>query len=139
MAIIDVNWNPGGRELRLFAAVWFPAFGGVVGGIVAWHTGSLPIAAAVWVPTVLLSLAMFAAPRLARPLYVALTCLALPVGWLVSHLFLAMIYYLVFTPVGIALRLFGRDPLQRKFVPSAKTYWVPHPRDDDRARYFQQF
>jgi len=139
MAIIDINWNLGSRELRQFAGLWFPAFGGVIGGIVAWHTGSLPVAVAVWIATVLLSLAMLVAPGLARPLYVALACLAFPVGWLVSHVLLVMIYYLVFTPIGLAVRLFGRDPLQRKFVPSAKTYWVPHTLDDDRARYFQQF
>ena len=47
---------------------------------------------------------------------------------------LALVFYLVFAPVGIALRLLGRDPLQRRLDPSAKSYWQDRkPNPPERA------
>jgi len=28
------------------------------------------------------------------------------------------------TPIGMLMRMSGRDPLRRKFEPAAKTYWI---------------
>ena len=36
---------------------------------------------------------------------------AFPIGWTISHLLLLAVYYFVLTPVGLALRLTGRDPV----------------------------
>ena len=36
---------------------------------------------------------------------------------------LAMFFIFVLTPVGFVLRLMGKDPLQLKRSPEAKTYW----------------
>lgn len=42
---------------------------------------------------------------------------------------LLLIYGFVFTPIGIAMRIF-RDPLRRKLERSADTYWIiPSPRE----------
>ena len=62
-----------------------------------------------------------------------------PIGWIISHALLAMIYYLAITPIGVVMRLCGRDPLQRALDRSAKTYWTPHNVSEDTERYFQQF
>ena len=35
---------------------------------------------------------------------------------------LSVVYYLMFTPLGLLARLFGRDPLERKWTKEA-TYW----------------
>lgn len=40
------------------------------------------------------------------------------------YLLLALVFYLVFAPVGIALRLLRRDPLRRRLDPAAKSYWL---------------
>jgi hypothetical protein len=47
---------------------------------------------------------------------------------------LVMIFYLVFAPVGIALRLLGKDPLERRLLPEVSSYWSERkPRDPSRA------
>jgi len=46
---------------------------------------------------------------------------------------------LVFTPIGLTMRLFGWDPLERRFDPNASTYWVEHKPPASPSRYFQQF
>lgn len=52
----------------------------------------------------------------------------------VSPLILGAIFYGVFTPVGVAMRAFGRDAMNRRFIPEARSYWIdrrpPGPPDD---------
>jgi hypothetical protein len=139
MPLIQINLNPSRRELRQFAAGWFPAFFAIVGGLVLYHTRSLALAGAVWAPAALLAVAGFFMPTAARWVYVGWMVAAYPIGWLVSHLLLAMVYYGVLTPIGLAMRLCGRDPLCRNRDPSATTYWVPRDKCDDPERYFRQF
>jgi hypothetical protein len=64
---------------------------------------------------------------------------AFPIGWVVSHVMLALIYYGVMTPIGLVMRLLGRDPLKRKLDRSADTYWEPREPIANSKRYFQQF
>ena len=44
---------------------------------------------------------------------------------IVNPLILGVIFYGVFTPIAIGMRLFGRDALKLKLAPAAKSYWVP--------------
>jgi hypothetical protein len=52
----------------------------------------------------------------------------------VSPLVLGLIFFGLFTPVGMAMRAFGRDAMKRRFEPQAPSYWVkrdpPGPPDD---------
>ena len=86
-----------------------------------------------------LDLVAYAVPPLRRPLYLGWMYVAFPIGWVISHVVLAIVYYLVFTGTGLVMRLLGRDPLQRRFEPDAQTYWVEHRPGEDLARYFRQF
>ena len=43
---------------------------------------------------------------------------------LVSPLALALVYLVAIVPVGLLLRLSGKDPMHRKFDPTAASYWV---------------
>ena len=55
--------------------------------------------------------------------YRALLLVAFPIGFVVSWLLLALIYYLMFTPVALWFRLIGRDKMHRRPDPAAQTYW----------------
>lgn len=58
----------------------------------------------------------------------------------VSPLVLGVIFYGVFTPVGLAMRMAGRDVLKRRFEAAARTYWVerdpPGPAEDSFREQF---
>ena len=43
----------------------------------------------------------------------------------VSPLVLGVIFYGVFTPVGYAMRMFGRDAMKRRYEPQRPSYWEP--------------
>jgi hypothetical protein len=52
----------------------------------------------------------------------------------VSPLVLGLIFFGLFTPIGMAMRAFGRDAMRRRFEPRAPSYWTrrdpPGPADD---------
>jgi hypothetical protein len=56
-----------------------------------------------------------------------------------SQVLMAVIFYLVFTPIGLCFRLAGRDAMGRKFDPKKTSYW--HDRGPARspASYFKLY
>lgn len=63
---------------------------------------------------------------------------AMPIGWVLSHAMMMTVFYGVVTPIGLLVRARGRDPMTRRFEPSASTYWVGHETPADAKRYFKQ-
>lgn len=135
MTLLPIEYNPSRRQLAVFGVVWFVAFGLLGGGACyhgAWRWATILWAAAVAVPGI-----GWVFPSLLRVVYVGMACVTFPVGVVVSFLVLAAVYYLVFTPVGLLLRLFGYDPMHRRR--DAASYWVARMPAEDVRRYFQQF
>lgn len=62
-------------------------------------------------------------PLWLRPVYAAWMRLARVLGWVNTHLLLALLFYTLFTLVGLVLRLLRRDPLARRWDVGAQTYW----------------
>jgi len=137
--MISVNWQPTDRELRQFAGIWFPAFWAIVAVLIGSRTGHWHLPIALLSVAAAIAVAGLIQPRLMRPIYIAWMCAAFPIGWTVSHLLLAAVFYLLIAPLGLLLRLFGRDKLKLRFDPGAKTYWTPRPPPPSSDRYFRQF
>jgi len=132
----DIPRDPPLRLLRQFAGLWLAFFlglamwQGVSHGPSAKSVGAAAIA--------LLGAVGLVRPGVLRPVFVGWMMLAFPVGWLVSHVALAVIFYGFFTPLALVFRLAGRDllALKRKDVGS---YWQARPQATDVRRYFKQF
>ena len=45
-------------------------------------------------------------------------------GWINTRLILGAIFYLLFTPLGLYMRLRGKDPMRRTLAPEAESYRV---------------
>lgn len=136
--MLPINRHPTARELRTFG-ILLAIFAGLVGGLVLWRTGSATWGSAVWIGGGLLALTYQLVPASRRPIYLGWMYAAFPIGWTVSHLLMALIYFGVLTPIGLALRVVGRDPLERRFDPSARSYWIRYTPERDVERYFKQF
>ena len=138
MAIIEINRTPSHQDLRWFGLL-LPVFFAIVGALV-WHrTGSLTPATAVWAAggTVSALFALWPASR--RRIYVGWMYAVYPIGWTVSHLLLGVVYFLIITPIGLALRVLRRNPLERGLDRTAATYWVRHNPANSIKRYLRQF
>jgi hypothetical protein len=137
--LIEIEWNPTGRQLRVFG----------VGGLLASIAAALVLhfvwgAAGLWAIIVLaagttICLCSLIAPAVARILYIGLSLAALPIGFVASFLLLAAFYFLLLTPVAFVFWLIGRDALCRRCDAAAESYWVPHKPSEDLERYFHQF
>jgi hypothetical protein len=133
------NRNPSARELRQFTLIWFPAFFAVLGGLTWYRSGSPTPAIVLWTVGLVLSVAGLVRPPFMRLVYAALITVTYPIGWTISHLVLAVIFFLVVTPMGLVRRWLGRSAVQLHFDRAAATYWVAHDPGVDTARYFRQF
>ena len=101
----------GRGDLRKFG-VLLAAVGAVVAGV-AWYRQVMPVASwALGIAGCFLALALVW-PGVLRALHAAWMLLARTLGFINSHLLLAVVFYLVFTPMGLVMRLVGRDPLDR--------------------------
>jgi hypothetical protein len=137
MKMIEFNWNPDRRMLRQFGGIGFAVFG----GLAAWSAYRHGFG---WLPVALGALSAFcgaaalAAPAALRPLFVGLSIVTVPIGFVVSHVLLGVVYFGLFTPVRLVQALVGRDALARRFDRAAKTYWSPREVDVPAARYYRQ-
>ncbi|MBF0523323.1 MAG: hypothetical protein HQL24_09750 [Candidatus Omnitrophica bacterium] len=78
--------------------------------------------------------------ELIKPVYTNWMKVAHVIGNVVTGLMLTIIFYLVFTPVGIFMKLTGKDPLQEKIDKQAETYWKKKTVGSENPdRYKQQF
>jgi hypothetical protein len=70
-----------------------------------------------------LMLASLMFPKLLRPLYIIWMSIAAVLGFIMSRIILSLVFYLVFAPVGIILRILKKDLLDRKIEPDKESYW----------------
>lgn len=66
---------------------------------------------------------LWALPRWNRAFYRVVLTVGAAVGRVIGPVLLALLFFLVVTPVGILLRLAGRDLLQLRRDPAAPSYW----------------
>jgi hypothetical protein len=134
--MLDIKWNPSRRELRQFAAIWLPAFAAFAGAVI-YRSGGVTTALVIWALAAAIAIIGVASPRRIKPLFVGWMAAAYPIGWTVSHVVLGLIYFALFTFVGLMMRLFRYDPMHRSF--SGATYWRGRSDRTDAAAYFRQF
>jgi hypothetical protein len=134
----DIQFDPPRKTLRQFAGLWLVIFGGMAlwQGLVRERAGLASILAVLALTIGPLGLAR---PDWMRRIYVGWMILAFPIGWTVSQVMLAVIFFGLFAPIGFLFRLLGRDPLHRTRRPELESYWAPKPTPTDLRRYFKQF
>ncbi len=107
-------------------------FGVVVGGVFGtvalivlwrrgWDPGVLPLA--LGVPGVGLVVGGLLIPERLVRVYLIWMGLALVMGAIMTRVILTLVYVLMVTPIGLALRVFGKDLLDLRRQPGAATYW----------------
>jgi hypothetical protein len=148
MAIVELNLNPSRRDLRIFGAAAAAALA-MAGMVLArgrhpfgLHCGAgavRSIALALYIAAA--GAAVFAAlrPQALRRPYVVLCILGYPIGLVVSWVMLAVVFYLVLTPIALLRRWRTGDPLGREFDRAASSYWTRRAAAPAKSRYFRQW
>lgn len=77
--------------------------------------------------------AAFVVPRILRPLNILWMKFGLLLSRIVNPLVMGLLFFLVFLPIGIVLRLSGKDPLRLRRDPQAASYWIPKSEADPQT------
>jgi ABC-type Fe3+-siderophore transport system permease subunit len=112
--------SAGGSD-RGFGLVFAVVF--MIIGLFPLWSGTPPYAWALVLAAAFLMLAL-AWPRALHPLNRLWTAFGLALHKIVSPVILAILYYGTVVPTGVALKLFGKDPLQRRFDVTRSSYWI---------------
>jgi len=95
------------------------------GAIVLWSIGAaLAVAAFV--------------PKLGRIAYLTVYLPTSIIGYVVSNVMLTLMFFLVITPLGIVLKLTGKDLLQQRRQ-NRTTQWTPVKETKTEDSYYRQF
>jgi len=139
MAIIEVNWNPSRKDLRVFGIAALIAT--VIVAYLLRLRKDLPLqwALAIVAFGVIVFVGSMVLPKPTKVIYVVMVSLALPIGLVISTVLMTAFYYLLLTPLGLFFRLVGRDELDLKFDRSRGSYWVKRRPPKSLKRYFNQF
>jgi hypothetical protein len=124
--------------LRQFAAAWLVFF--LAWAAVQWLKRGHPTAALVLgaIAIVVGGLGLLL-PQTIRWIYTGCMIVAFPIGWVVSLVMLAVMFYGVITPVALFFRLRGRDLLHRAPPRGTTSFWTPKTLPLDVRRYFRQY
>lgn len=136
--MIHVNYHPSDRHLRVFA-VGQAVFVGLLLLFMHRRGASQEWCYAVIGASALISVVGVSRPQWVRWVYVIWMLAMFPVGWCLSHMLLAAVYCFLVTPLGVLLRCFGHDPIERKFDFKRETYWIRRGPSPAVSRYFRQF
>ena len=143
-----INWHPNPGQLRTFGLTSLVIFGAL--GTLVWYRqtflhfdlgaeSSLALATGMWTVAAVSGLLALVAPRMLRPFFLVLSVITYPIGYVVSHLVLIVVFYGVLTPIGVALRVFRGDFLGREIDRDRLSYWIERPKVRDMKRYLRQY
>ena len=76
-------------------------------------------------------------PRVLRPLNLLWFKFGLLLHHIITPVVLGLMFYTVFTPIGLWMRLAGKRPLHLRFDPAARTYWMPRDPPGPAAESFK--
>jgi hypothetical protein len=117
----DREEEVGGSSNRTFGLV-FAALFGIIGLLPLVH-GKDPRLWAIGVAVVFLGLALFI-PSFLSPVNRLWIRFGLLLHRVVSPLVLGVIFFAVITPMGICMRLLGKDLLRLRLDQDAASYWI---------------
>ena len=147
--MIKLNLSPERRVLRQFA--WFGVIGlpFLTAFLVKTATGAAWSDQALWghlAVLIVLGVAVTAVVTfelgvdlLAHALFAGLSIVAIPIGFVLSHVLIAAIYYLVLTPIALVFRVTGRDVIGKQLDREAATYWRERSGDRRASSYFKLY
>ena len=122
-----------GRQFGLTVGFAFLA----LAGLVYWRTGG-PVVNALGTTGVFLVIAGIVVPTRLGPLFRSWMALALVISKITTPVLMALVYFLVITPIGLTMRVLGHNPLKQK--EHSGGFWVDRKQEQDRrGSMYNQF
>ena len=145
--LVEINFNPDTKTLRQFGVIALVGFG-ILAALAYYEKlifsfglgdARMPLVTTFVALGAISALFSLVAPRANRVLYVGLTLLAFPIGFVLSYVIMGTLFFLIIGPIAVLFRVLGRDPMHRGYERSAPTYWLEAPPARDKESYFHQY
>ena len=115
--------QPDKRQLRIFGLM-FSGIVAIIFGIALPLLLDRPSPVWPWIMTVVMVLFVLVAPRLLIYIYRPWLKFGAIAGWINTRIILFIMFYGLITPTGLIMRLFGSDPLRKRFEPDSDSYRI---------------
>ena len=93
----------------------------IISGFLFWkEKESFQIFLAIGITLFLTAIAI---PGVLKPVYYIWMIFAIILGWFMTRLILSLLFYVVFTSIGLTLRFFGKQFLELRWDKSKESYW----------------
>lgn len=80
------------------------------------------------------------APLVLKPVFYLWLKFGLAMNWVMTRLLLLIAFWLMIVPTRLVLKLMGKDPLKRAWLPHAPSYWEDaEEQPEEMEKYFNQF
>jgi hypothetical protein len=145
--LVELNLRPDARILRQFGFIALGGFG--LMAVLAFREAAMfrfglgearvPVAGALAGIGVLSAIFSLLYPKANLPIYVGLSVVFFPLGFVFSYVLLGLLFVIVIGPVSVLVRLFVRDPMNRGYDSAARSYWTAAEKHRAKDSYFRQF
>ncbi len=131
------NIKSGKKELRDFGLT-IGIILVILGGLALWRgKPSFPYLFAAGALFIIFGLAQ---PRALKPLQIIWMAFGAVVGFFVSRVVLAILFYALLTPMSLAMKVFGKDILDERIDRTEKSYWKERVElRKDKSHYENQY
>ncbi len=132
------NIKSGKKELRTFGLT-IGAVLALIGAFLLWKHREGELVPFILSGVFVLSGLIF--PVILKPFQKVWMGLAVILGWIMTRVILILVFYVIFVPIGVISRLFGKKFLDIGWKNTGKdTYWIEKKAmPPDKSRYENQF
>ena len=112
------------RELRAFGLIMAGMIAALFGLLLPWlFDKALPTWP--WIVAVIFAGAALTRPSILRPVLRTWMAIGHVLGRINTRILMFLVFALMFVPIGALRRVFGEDPMRRRYNPAAASYRVP--------------
>ena len=110
----------------------------VISGFLFWkEKESCQIFLAIGIILLLIAISI---PAVLKPVYWIWMIFAIILGWFMTRVILSLLFYIIFTSIGLTLRFFGKQFLELRWDKSKESYWnfrtKEHQQNEDYEKQF---
>jgi hypothetical protein len=123
MGTTTVNTNPDKQELRKFGLVFATAMVLIFGLFFPWLL-ERPWPVWPWIVAAVFAVPALLLPQVLKHVFLVWMKIGHGLGWINSRIILGILFFLMFAPVALLLRLLGKDMLRQRLDASATSYRI---------------
>ena len=113
------------KELRNFGLTVGAVFVAIAFWPMVWRGEPLRVLALI--PGVILVVMGLSLPKILAPVFKMWMKFGHILGWINTRIILGAVFFVIITPMGLIMRMFGWDSMSRTLIPSQNTYRVVRP------------